>query len=1134
MGQISKSRKAPLRFLLVTSAVFMTSFVFVSSNHLSASASTVTGLVFQDFNSNGVRDTAITAGQATDIGVAGIAVDAYDSRGTRVGTGITASDGTYTLSISNNASSDLRIEFTIPSSNPLSAFRSSFAGSNSGTSVQFVSIGATNVDYAINVPGEFCQNNPNLSVSRLCAGANNISGAASAWVTQYNGGPFTTAHGWTDVYNNWNTTKVAVQSETGSILGMAWDPTTRRIYHSAYIRRHALMYERNNKAIPGAIFVSTPNGTAASPGVGGATSFLVDLEDLLVGDQFSNSNSAGPGFVPNNAARKLQYFNDGTLDGGAENDGVDSDLVTGQDGVFEEVGRAGIGDIATDGKGNLYVVSLYDKNLYKVTLPASGAPTSMVSMGNITSGVTCINGEGRPFSVKVWRDELYLGVVCDASGDFDAANPRVVANTNLSFMVRKYGPATSTWSTFFGPHPLNTAGRIQKGRASTLYYSPTFDSWNPWNTTYADTYPVGSYDLRDYATRPQPMLSEIEFDRDGSMIVAFRDRNADIMGAWQSEAPDGTSSPYAAFASGDIYRVCRTGNGYAASDYTFEGVAGCQPSPIPSHLSNSSAVTNQGVEYYWGDFWWKTDQTGHGETSVGLTALAPGFPDLYLSTFDPNGRNNTYRTYYSGGIRSLLNSTGGPSGSPNPDSGVIFFASSWTDQGGDPNPNTLGGFGKVNGMSDIEVMCDQAPLQIGNRIWIDTDRDGIQDANETPVAGVTVHLYAADGTTLLGTAVTDASGLYYFASNVTEASAGTGDNVGGGIAPGSAYVIRLDNASDFTGSGPLAPYQLTTTTSTDSVTSLDTSVDNNASMVNSFPQLTTAVLQAGVNDHTYDIGFYNPAVSPNPILVGMGNYTWIDADKDGKQDKSELPLSGVVVELYNPDGTPALNASGARATATTDAKGYYFIDNLYPGSYYAKFILPANYTFTTRSSVGSTSENDSNPDVKTGITPVFSIEASVSGDTVTDTDSKTIASYVNPTIDAGVIPVGSVSVGDYVWRDRNGDGLQGKADTGVKGAVLTLTTANGLPVTDIFGMPVKSIKTKSNGKFLFANLPPGEYVVKITYPWGFIPTTANRPGRGMNSSTRSVHSKVLANGESDRTLDFGMVYRPLWMLPATL
>lgn len=1111
-------RFARLRTTVIISLVSLVGQqVVMGAAPATAVSSTVTGTVFQDYNSSGTVDTTVAVGQAADVGVAGIAVAAYDRTGKKVADATSTADGTYTLNVSGNATSSLRIEFTIPSTNPLSSFVSSFAGTGSFTSIQFVNVGATGVDFGINVPGEFCQNNPNLSVSRLCAATSGVGTAASAWVTRYDGGPYTTARGWSDSYNNWDATKVATQSETGSILGMTWDPSTRRVFHAAYIRRHAAMYEVAGRPVPGAVFVTTPQGTTAAAGVGGTTSFLVDLETLLPGDQFSNSNSSGPGFVPTNAARKLQYFVDGTTDGGSENDGVDSDLVSGQDGVFEEVGRTGIGDIASDGDGNLYVVSLYDKNLYRVSMPTSGAPTTMTSLGDITSGITCTSGSARPFSVKLWRGALYMGVVCDGEQDFNPSSPAALANTNLSFTVQKYDLATSTVARFFGPHPLNTSGRIQKGHTDTMNFRDTYDAWNPWTNTYADSSTSG---LPDYSTRPQPMLSEIEFDRDGSMIVAFRDRNADILGLYQSEAPDGSSTPYASFASGDLYRVCRTGTGYTSADYTFEGLAGCQGTS--THLSDPALVARQGLEYYWGDFWWKTDRDGHGEISSGLVAQGPGFPDMYTVGYDPKDGDNTDRSYFAGGIRSLLNSTGGPSGSPNTGSGVMFYAGNAAG-----NPNNSGGFSKTNGMSDIELLCDQAPVQIGNRVWIDTDRDGIQDPGETPVAGVTVHLYAADGTTLLGTALTNAAGEYYFASNVTETAAGNGDNSGGGLTVGVAHVIRFDNAADYASGGPLNGYVLTGTTKSEPVSALDTSIDSNASTVASYPQITTSVIRAGMNDHTYDVGFNRD------MVVAMGNYTWIDADKDGVQDATEKPLAGVVVTLYTPDGSPALDVNGDAATATTDANGHYFIDDLIPGSYYAKFTLPSNYVFTARSSATGTSLNDSNPDVSTGITPVFTIGSSASGDTVADTDSTTNATFVNPTIDAGVVPKGSVSVGNFVWRDRNGDGIQGPADTGVKGAVLTLRNADGTAVRDVWGRLVKPQTTKKDGKFLFKDLPPGQYVVDIAYPTGHWPTTKDRPGRGKNSSSFRAKSLNLSAGESDTTLDFGTVRNLLRVLPAT-
>ena len=1098
------------RRLGIVAAVLLSSTVLAGRTTVTASANTVSGRVYQDFASNGGYDTTVAFGRAVDVGVAGVMVSVYDATGVRVGTATSGSEGNYSVSVAAGSTTSLRVEFEIPTSNPLSEFLSSFAGSNSGTSIQFVSSGATNVDYAVNVPGEYCQNNPNLSLSRLCAGSSSsVDASASAWVTRHDGGPYVTAHGFSDRYADWTATKVATKAETGSILGMTWDPGTRRIFHSAYVRRHAEMYEIAGEPKPAALFVTTPTGTTASTGVGGATSFLVDLETLTSGDQFSNSNPAGPGYIPTNAVRNIVRMANGSADGGADNDGVDSDLVTGKDGVFEEVGKAGIGDIETDGNGNLWVVSLYDKHLYQVTMPTTGAPNTMASLGDISSGVSCTNGSARPFSVKLWRGSLYMGVVCDGADDFDPASPGTLNNSNVTFTIRRLDLKSSAWSTAFGPQRLDSTGNVVKGMSDTAFALDTRDNWNPWTDTFSTT------NQSRYLTRPTPMLSEIEFDRDGSMILGFRDRNGDQQGTNESEDPQGGNTEFPTLGSGDIYRVCRTGTGYATSDYVFEGGVGCP----------QTVNANYGTEYYGGDMWFDKTQRGHGEISAGMLEQVPGFPDVIMNAYDPYDGDSSGKSFYSGGPRWLRNATGEGAASPNSGSGVMFY--NWSGESG--NPNIVGGFLKTNGMSDVEALCDRAPVQIGNRVWIDSDKDGIQDPGETPVAGATVRLYAVDGTTLLGTAVTNAAGEYYFSSNVNEASAGNGDNSGGGIVVGSAFVVRMDNPSDYATGGPLFGYTSTKTAATDSVTSLDTAVDNDASTVRSYPQLTTTVVAAGANNHTYDFGFVRSGSTP----VAVGNYVWIDSDKDGRQDASERPIAGVVVTLFNADGTPAKALDGTAATATTNSEGYYFIDNLSPGSYYARFSLPAGYALTRKSAPGSTSANDSNPDETTGLTPVFTIGGSVAGDTIVDTDPLTKAQFVNPTIDAGVIPIGTVSVGNFVWRDRNGDGLQGPIDKGVAGARLYLRDSKGRVVSDAFGRPVKPQRTKKDGRYLFANLLPGKYAVQIVYPKGWLSTTPDRPGRGINSSAFTATSRVLRAGESDMTLDFGMVRNRARMLPPT-
>jgi hypothetical protein len=44
------------------------------------------------------------------------------------------------------------------------------------------------------------------------------------------------------------------------------------------------------------------------------------------------------------------------------------------------------------------------------------------------------------------------------------------------------------------------------------------------------------------------------------------------------------------------------------------------------------------------------------------------------------------------------------------------------------------GFGKASRLGDLDAYFGRAPVQIGNRLWYDVNRDGRQDADEEPVA----------------------------------------------------------------------------------------------------------------------------------------------------------------------------------------------------------------------------------------------------------------------------------------------------------------------------------------------------------------------------------------------------------------
>ncbi len=214
-------------------------------------------------------------------------------------------------------------------------------------------------------------------------------------------------------------------------------------------------------------------------------------------------------------------------------------------------------------------------------------------------------------------------------------------------------------------------------------------------------------------------------------------------------------------------------------------------------------------------------------------------------------------------------------------------------------------FQKAQGLADMEALVLEAVQQIGNRIWLDTDEDGLQDADEPIVAGVQVSLYDAVGT-LVATTETDANGEYWF-------------DTSDGLLPGTEYQIRLDRPADFAPGGPLAG-----TTPTATAAGTNRGIDSNGE-TQDIDGTTTVVAEittpaANRNDHSFDFGFV-------PTPVSIGDYVWIDADGDGQQDSGEAPVAGVEVRLLDADGNEV-------ATTTTDANGYYAFTDLRASSDY--------------------------------------------------------------------------------------------------------------------------------------------------------------------------------------------------------
>lgn len=650
---------------------------------------------------------------------------------------------------------------------------------------------------------------------------------------------------------------------------------------------------------------------------------------------------------------------------------------------FGGVGKAGIGDIdvSTD-NAYLWLVNLYERKIHRFPI---GGTASAPTLGSVQSwplddGHTCTKPVLRAWGIDPNTDgTLNVAAVCTDEG---VASSSAYPGEGIILRLDPTKSGANAWST------VTTVSFAYEHKFDYCNVAPRSCHWHRWSDDLASISAAGSVNNGEQHWYTQPMILDLETLGDGSIVLGVSDRLSYQTG-YQNYKPALTSvnSPgfMTGWTAGDSILICKTDTGYLQ-----ESGGAC--------AGTNNYTSSRTDEFFYDTF-------GHPETVIGGMALARG--SLAIASMDP-------AAYYTSGIRWVNTVNGNQTNALNLNSTM----------------------GKVSSIGDLEALCDQAPIQIGNRLWYDSDKDGIQDAGERPIVGVTVHLYASNGTTLLGTAITNSLGEYYFNSNLTEVAAGDGDNVGGGLTVGQVFVIKLDLASDFAAGGGLHECELTLTDSVDAVSGLDDAIDNDATEVGSIWVITTRATRPGVNDHTYDFGCHNPAI------------------------------------LADTSVTPTTIAAVPTTTTTQ------------PSS------LPMPTTPPTLAPASASSAN-------------------------------------RPTA------TGSVSIGDYVWRDRNGDGLQGPIDRGVRGAILRLTTSSGGTVTDIFGKEVKPIITKKDGKYLFTHLPPGQYVVKITYPTGFKPTVPNKPNRARNSSTDRAVSLDLRAGQSDRTLDFGVVGSSAGILPPT-
>jgi hypothetical protein len=260
------------------------------------------------------------------------------------------------------------------------------------------------------------------------------------------------------------------------------------------------------------------------------------------------------------------------------------------------------------------------------------------------------------------------------------------------------------------------------------------------------------------------------------------------------------------------------------------------------------------------------------------------------------------------------------------------------------------------------------PINIGNFVWDDLDRDGRQDAGEPGIAGVTVQLWNSTKTALLDSAVTNSSGLYTVTAPI----------------PGS-YRIRVllpgpdDEFSpkDMAGGDDQLDSDINPTGTNFGFTDIFTLASN---------VISTTIMDAGI------IVYRPPTATRTPTPINVGNFVWHDLNANGVQDAGEPGVGGVTVQLWNDTKTALLDQT------TTNGNGNYTLVAPLPGNYRVRVLLPTGASFTTLDAgVNDQIDSDINPTgTNFGFTNVYNFGSNLISITTIDAGLRNVEPSPTP------------------------------------------------------------------------------------------------------------------------------------------
>lgn len=516
---------------------------------------------------------------------------------------------------------------------------------------------------------------------------------------------------------------------------------------------------------------------------------------------------------------------------------------------------------------------------------------------------------------------------------------------------------------------------------------------------------------------------------------------------------------------------------------------------VPGGLGNADYSYRLTGSATIGDILYK-DWDGDGVQDLGSgTGLEPGIPNVTVWLYEDANGNGAMDTTTDALIATTTTDSGGIYSFPNlptgsylvvldgndPDLPASFRQTQDPDQAGvctvcDKKSSITGVNGTSNYLDEDFGFLPTGYATIGDFVWSDSDRDGVQDAGEPGIANITVRLYADNngdgvidsGDSLAAVTVTAAGGGYTFAN-----------------LPAGSYLVDVDTTdADLPLDGNLVRYGLSTA--------------NDPIQV---------ILAEGQHYTDADFGF-----CPNGVI---GDLIWRDNDRDGSPDPGEPAISGVTVELYTDTNQNGIHDTGEVLVQTdvTDANGLYEFLSVPSGYYIVVVTPPANHTLT------------GDPDELPPCTTCDNQSGLYLG-----------PGRIDRSRDFGYAPPGVI--GDTLWVDSDGDGQRDTTESGLSNVTVWLYNCVDAVCGDGNDVLQATTATDLDGYYSFGNLPDGGYQVRVDLADADLPADLAQtydPDETNPCATCDGRGETLiSSGNSNFDLDFGFQYQGVNRIAGTV